>query len=289
MERIKSCELLIDLQRRPDKTRTGCLLYRTFDNKFVKIFSGDVTKEEKKTIIKNVSKPIDIEGVVKPSRFVVAGRDEIIGYTMDNISGQNDITYESKLEGSVKNNLHRIASKYQQLESIVKNAGEDIVFPCLPDRDSIIIDEHGKIRLVNYENIQVGDSMPGVHPLLIDSRAGISGSFTKYYNTDGISNGGSWPIFKKELDKKGLIVYFLTSVFGLDVKTALDPNVYNYWLVMEVLGGQNCDQDLYDKIMLVNSDDPNEFIGNDIQRIAEKYNLVDCPGKVEYTRKLKLK
>ena len=37
MERIKSCELLIDLQRRPDKTRTGCLLYRTFDNKFVKI------------------------------------------------------------------------------------------------------------------------------------------------------------------------------------------------------------------------------------------------------------
>ena len=111
---IRSCDVDIDL-RTPVKTEDDGLLYKTVDNKkLVRIISRSERDGFQKEIFEKLLEPKEIRGVVTPSNIMVVHND-IIGYTMDNITGVDDITYEEKLDSSVKNNLHRIAHKYQEL------------------------------------------------------------------------------------------------------------------------------------------------------------------------------
>ena len=289
MENIKACDLSIDL-RDPVRTRDNCLLYKTTDNKIVKIFSKEVLDRWGKEVKHILSDPRDIEGVVKPSNFVLLGNEDLAGYSMDNISGENDIVYEERLDDQTRNNLYRVAQKYKELEDIVKNAGNDVIFPCLLDRESIIHDEKGKIKLINYDNLQVGSYTPiSVNPKVL-KKDGWAGELSKYYNPIGCLYDDDGPVYTKELDKKSLICYFLDSVLGINTTVALDPHSYHYWILKEALGGNDCDEILLEKIISVNSSKySNPYISEDIQRIAENYTLVDNNYRTDYYAKRLIK
>lgn len=281
---IKSCDVSIDL-RTPIRTEDDGLLYRTTDNKIVKVFSNAyIDNDDKrngfyqKIIFNKLLEPTEIKGVVTPSKVMV-NHNVIIGFTMDNISGVDDISYENNLEPTVRNNLHRIAQKYQELENIIRDAGDNIVFPSLLDRQSMIIDEHERINLINYDNIQVDDQIALSRAKSL-SHKGLVSPAEKYYKTPSIKREG--PYYTKELDKKSLIHYFLLLAFDLDISQMPYQAICN-----EALGGVDLDKELFDKIMSIYSSLSTDYIGSDLKRIADNYNLVDCHRKDNgMTRKL---
>lgn len=276
---IRSCDVDIDL-RTPVKTEDDGLLYKTVDNKkLVRIISRSERDGFQKEIFEKLLEPKEIRGVVTPSNIMVVHND-IIGYTMDNITGVDDITYEEKLDSSVKNNLHRIAHKYQELESIVKDAGRDVVFPSLLDRKCMIIDKQEKINLINYDDIQIENQRALSRSKALSNDKGVVSPAEKYYREPSLKSSG--PLYTKELDKRSLIQYFLLLAFNLDISQMPYQTICK-----DALGGNEYDETLYKKIMTIYSSLPTEYIGEDVKRIADEYNLVDCHRKDNgITRKL---
>ena len=261
MEIIKSCELDINLQAEPRKTKDGSTLFTATDGELIKIYNSSVLGEYRKDLVEKLSNPSDIPYIVKPNRLVYVS-EGFIGYTMDKVDGKNDIEYEEGLEGSVRNNLYRIAEKYIKLERMVKD-NPNVVFPGLLNREELIVDKTGKIHLIGYDNLQID----GYKSIRRSSNLGsISDNTSKYFE-----NG----MYTKELDIRSLTLYYLELAFGID------PNsIFNTSDISRALGNEDGYKDVLKKIMLINDPkEKNEYLGNDVFAIASAYELIKDDSK----------
>lgn len=167
-------------------------------------------------------------------------------------------------------NLLSYAKLHSQIEGNIKEGNElGLVFPDLCTTENIIISKDGKVFFIDYDGIQIG-SMPAV---------GFSTSLgtpkqvltPKYYDekTD---------LFTKELDIKSAIFLYFLDTFSVNLATVGTINPTNGKIVTLDFVFQTInleDPDIQHKVwLLFQEDKPNEFLGESIYNLAEKYALV---------------
>ena len=256
MERIKSCDLDINITVRPIQSKNGSLIYQTNNHQVVKVFSEKTLKENSSLLEEKLSNPRNIKGVIMP-RDLVYIHDNLIGYTMDKVEGKVSEEYEKSISPYSRVNLLRLAYKYLELEKIVKEAGDDVVFPELLDK--VFIDKADGIKVIGYDSIQVGNSEP--------IRKTITPSSLDKYNNNGL--------YTKELDIKSLTLYYVRTVLDLDLRALEekdDEQTLHY--ISRVLDTLCLPEQLKEKIRtLYEKDKKNEYLGKDVLEIAEKYKV----------------
>ena len=260
METIKSCDLNLNIQVKPIVSKNGSLIYETNNHQIVKVFSESTLKDNKELLKEKLSNPLGINGVVDPKGLVFV-HDNLVGYTMDKIDGKTSSEYERGMSPDYRKNLYRLAYKYLKLEEIVKEAGQDVVFPELLDK--VFVDKQDNIRIIGFDSIQMGESKPIRESLVPES-------LEKYR-----SNG----MYTKELDIKSLICFYLINTIGLDLRS-LEKKVDDIpHYVSRVLDSIEVPSPLKEKILLLYTENAqNEYLGNDVLEIAEKCIIVqdDC-------------
>lgn len=260
MEKIKSCDLNLNIQVKPIVSKNGSLIYETNNHQIVKVFSESTLKDNEELLKEKLSNPLGISGVVDPKGLVYV-HDNLVGYTMDKIDGKTNSEYERGISPDYRKNLYRLAYKYLKLEKIVKEAGQDVVFPELLDK--VFVDKQDNIKIIGFDSIQMGDSNPIRESL-------VPASLEKYR-----SNG----MYTKELDIKSLISFYLINTIGLDL-TSLEKKVDDkLHYVSGVLDSIEVPSPLKEKIILLYTENAqNEYLGNDVIEIAEKCKIVqdDC-------------
>lgn len=259
MKKIDSHDLNIDLVKKPFITKNGILFYKTLDGEIVKIFSPKVLDARGKEIEERIENPRDIKGVIMPKRIVTVSK-HFVGYTMEHI--------EKMDRDNVKvSDLHVLANRYLQLEKIVREAGEDIVFPHLLE-STVIIDSKGIVHINDYEDIQIGDQKTSEVPSIL---SGMPERLVKY---------GEHGHYTKQLDMLSLTHYYLRSLFGRFSST--NARALKFF---------GLDDDMIDRVLSADNDQiDNEYLGEKVVEIADKYELKEIPYNSESTiKKLVLK
>ncbi|MBR2603613.1 MAG: hypothetical protein IKE10_01115 [Bacilli bacterium] len=261
MEKVFSDDLKLKVVEKPFITKTGIIYYKTKDNQVAKIFSPKILDAKGEEIEKRVSNPIDLNGVVLPKKIVIDD-GKFIGYTMDYVKRMDKESNDKD-----RLDLYKLADRYLQLEGIVKGAGEDIVFPHLLDT-SIIVDKEGKVHITDYEDIQIGDQVTSEIPFIL---GGMSERLVKY---------GEHGHYTKQLDMLSLTHYYLRSLFGRF--TNRNARALKFF---------GLDDDMIDRVLCADNDQiDNEYLGEKVLEIADKYELKEIPYDSESTiKKLVLK
>lgn len=167
-------------------------------------------------------------------------------------------------------NLTSYANIHSQIESNIKKGNNTgIVFPDLCTTENIRITNDDKVFFIDYDGLQI-KQMPavGFSDFLGTPKDVLE---KKYY--DYKSN-----LFTKELDIKSAIFLYFVDVFGINLAAVNQINPYTGQRVSldEIFSMVNLeDADVQQKVWrLFQPSIPNEFLGNDLYKLAEKYKLV---------------
>ena len=168
-----------------------------------------------------------------------------------------------------KNNpniLEVIAYLFKDLETIIKKAnGEGIVIPDLGSDGNIMISKHG-LKFIDYMGLQIKDKRTEDISSLVthDGWSNLFGCY-KYFTNDYL--------YTTELDKASLIYLLFSRVFKIKLVN-LDGLGY-YETVEWICKGLNIqDEKLIYKIWALYQEKlPNEFIAEDLIRIADYYKI----------------
>ena len=264
-------------------------VYRTADGSVLKIFTPFVFKlynvagvslEEK---IVNSGRIESLPEVIIPTAAVY-DEDKFIGYTMKYVKGQTYNELEDKLTIGQRTNLKMYAHIYHKLENIVSRGNsKGIIFPDLCTTDNIIITPDGRIRLIDYDGLQIGK----YKTVGISSNIGEQSQYLiPKYQKDFL--------FNSNLDKKSLIELYFLDAFNTNIEIV---GCYNPFIgrritlddIFENLGLE--DDDLKHKVWkCFQADVDNDFLGDDVDRIADLYRLVILPqsfGKFYFKKLVK--
>ena len=262
-------------------------VYRTMDGSVLKVFSPfllklyeavEINLEEK---IVNSKKIESVPEIVTPTSAVY-DRDSFIGYTMKHVKGNSYKDLESRLTIGQRANLKMYAHMHRKLESIVvRGNSRGVVFPDLCTTDNIMITDDGRIRLIDYDGLQVGKyKSVGISTNLGDCSQYMIPKYQENF------------LFNSNLDKKSLIELYFLDALNINLEMVGQYNPYikrNITLddIFEQIGLD--DNDVKHKVWKCFDDkSDNEFLGSDVDRIADQYKLVIFPqsfGKC-YIKKL---
>jgi len=258
---------------------TACT-YRLSNGSVLKIFNPDllvvgklIDVDFERKILE--AKPIKTAPEIVIPTSAVYFEKNFVGYTMPMVKGRDYNEMDSNLALSERVDLERYAKIHNKLESIIKRT-PDMVFPDLCTCDNIFIDENGKIKLIDYDGIQVGK-----HKTV--SLSTSLGSVENYYNDKYMKELG---LFTKELDKKSLIVLFFLSAFNVDLnKVGMNwPGKNSVITLDDIFDVLNLDDlDFCHKVWKIfNNNEDNEYLEDDVFRIADKYgmNIVGQKGNM---------
>lgn len=217
------------------------------------------------------AKPIEtVPEIIVPNKAIYSN-NEFIGYTCKEAIGIDYNSYEDTLSENDFYNLNRYAEEYRKLESIVKRGNkEHIVFPDLCSCDNIFIDQNGNFSFIDYDGLQVGNF---VTPVLSSSLGDES-----QYDCHKYKNG---LLFTPELDKRSLITLYFLMTFHVDINKVGQYNpVTNKKITLDLIFNTIGldDYDIQNKIWkLFQNNKQNEFLEEDVFKIAESYDLLAIP------------
>lgn len=166
--------------------------------------------------------------------------------------------------------LMHYASIHSQIEKNIKEGNDrGIVFPDLCTTENIRITNDNKVFFLDYDGLQI-KQMPAVG---FSSFLGTCQEVLqkKYYDykTD---------LFTKELDIKSAIFLYFVDVFGINLAAVnrINPVTGKRITLDEIFDIINLDDvDIQQKVWkLFQPAIPNEFLGKDYYKLAEKYKLV---------------
>lgn len=218
-------------------------------------------------------------------KFAIYNEDnKFCGYIMPKANGIDYNTRDEGLTMRQRVNLQKYAEIHFKLESILKR-NTDIVFPDLCTCDNIFVDSRDNIQLIDYDGLQIGKH----RTLSVSTSLGeLKDILTnpKYHTKDGY--------FTKELDKKSLIILYFLSAFNIDLNKVgmLHPITRKPVKLEEIFKCLNLDDyDFCQKVWKIFQDNQtNEYLGDDVFRIADKYDMEIYSGKGNaYVKKLKKK
>ena len=263
-------------------------IYRLSDGKIFKYFNRQMLNLLKTLSFDFEQKILDSENitineaVIKPEMAVYDGIT-FVGYIMQAAKGINYNDWDQKLTLSQRGDLYQYANVYSNLEGVVAST-PNIVYPDLCTCDNIYI-YRDKIQLIDYDGLQVGNHpTPAVSTVLCDSL------FEKYLVTRKYYDGN---LYTKELDQASLIILYFLTTFNVDLtkvglvnpqsgdKITLDD-------MFQIIGLK--DYDVMNKVWKIFQDKKeNEYLGEDVFRIAEDYKLGVFPNQAApgvYLKKL---
>lgn len=236
-------------------------LYRLSDGSILKLFNAVYLDSYKRQNIDLKEKMLQVETIHHP-RIIVPDRmccmdDDVVGYIRRDVSGRSFTEFFSNESDNDKVNLYRYALIHHNLESVVEECS-DIVFPCLCDETGIYLEQDFKPYFVNFEELQHGTFRAG----RVSKNLGLrTDSNDSRYLSDGL--------FTKNLDKMSSIYLYFLNTFNVDLSKIDSTSVG------EVFNGLGLkDDDICHKVWsLFDKDYDNDFLGDDVFRIAEEYDM----------------
>lgn len=236
-------------------------LYRLSDGSILKLFNAVYLDSYKRQNIDLKEKMLQVETIHHP-RIIVPDRmccmdDDVVGYIRRDVSGRSFTEFFSNESDNDKVNLYRYALIHHNLESVVEECS-DIVFPCLCDETGIYLEQDFKPYFVNFEELQHGTFRAG----RVSKNLGLrTDSNDSRYLSDGL--------FTKNLDKMSSIYLYFLNTFNVDLSK------FDSTSVGEVFNGLGLkDDDICHKVWsLFDKDYDNDFLGDDVFRIAEEYDM----------------
>ena len=236
-------------------------LYRLSDGSILKLFNAVYLDSYKRQNIDLKEKMLQVETINHP-RIIVPDRmccmdDDVVGYIRRDVSGRSFTEFFSNESDNDKVNLYRYALIHHNLESVVEECS-DIVFPCLCDETGIYLEQDFKPYFVNFEELQHGTFRAG----RVSKNLGLrTDSNDSRYLSDGL--------FTKNLDKMSSIYLYFLNTFNVDLSKIDSTSVGE---VFNGLGLKN--DDICHKVWsLFDKDYDNDFLGDDVFRIAEEYDM----------------
>ncbi|MGN1355697.1 MAG: hypothetical protein ACI4WP_03435 [Bacilli bacterium] len=236
-------------------------LYRLSDGSILKLFNAVYLDSYKRQNIDLKEKMLQVETIHDP-RIIVPDRmccmdDDVVGYIRRDVSGRSFTEVFSNESDNDKVNLYRYALIHHNLESVVEECS-DIVFPCLCDETGIYLEQDFKPYFVNFEELQYGTFRAG----RVSKKLGLkTDSNDSRYLSDGL--------FTKNLDKMSSIYLYFLNTFNVDLSKIDSTSVGE---VFNRLGLK--DDDICHKVWsLFDKDYDNDFLGDDVFRIAEEYEM----------------
>ena len=236
-------------------------LYRLSDGSILKLFNAVYLDSYKRQNIDLKEKMLQVENIHHP-RIIVPDKmccmdDDVAGYIRRDVSGRSFTEFFSNESDNDKVNLYRYALIHHNLESVVEECS-DIVFPCLCDETGIYLGQDFKPYFVNFEELQHGTFRAG----RVSKKLGLrTDSNDSRYLSDGL--------FTKNLDKMSSIYLYFLNTFNVDLSKIDSTSVGE---VFNRLGLK--DDDICHKVWsLFDKDYDNDFLGDDVFRIAEEYEM----------------
>ena len=236
-------------------------LYRLSDGSILKLFNAVYLDSYKRQNIDLKEKMLQVENIHHP-RIIVPDKmccmdDDVAGYIRRDVSGRSFTEFFSNESDNDKVNLYRYALIHHNLESVVEECS-DIVFPCLCDETGIYLEQDFKPYFVNFEELQHGTFRAG----RVSKKLGLkTDSNDSRYLSDGL--------FTKNLDKMSSIYLYFLNTFNVDLSKFDSTSVGE---VFNRLGLK--DDDICHKVWsLFDKDYDNDFLGDDVFRIAEEYEM----------------
>ena len=243
--------------------------------------NGDILKIYNPGIIDNHKKlGIDIESkilsavpikqspeIIVPTTAVYDKHGQFCGYIMPRANGIDFNSYDASLTMEQRRDLNQYAEVHYKLESVLRR-NPNIVFPDFCTCDNIFIDSRKNIQFIDYDGLQVG-----THRTLSISTS--IGEIAAHLNNSKYCKD-KW-YFTKELDKKSSIILFYLTAFNIDLNKVgmIDPYSGTPITLEDVFSIINLDDpDICHKTYKIFDDSqPNEYLGNDILNLGEKYDV----------------
>ena len=261
-------------------------IYKLKNGDILKIFHPFILDLYKKSNLRleekiTSAKPFkNVPEIIVP-KISVYDDNQFIGYTCKEATGIDYNSYDDTLSKNEFHNLNRYAKEYEKLEDIIKRGNkEKIVFPDFCTCDNIFIDKKGNFSLIDYDGLQIGDFITPV----LSSSLGNQEQYQcpKYQNNF---------LFTPELDKRSLITLYFLMTFNVDINRVGQYNPITNEkitldLIFELIGLD--DYDIQNKVWkLFQNNQKNEFLDDDVFKIADKYHLLARPiAKNTYMKRL---
>lgn len=271
-------------------TTENATVFKLNNGSVLKIYNPDIIELHKNIGVDIESKILDakplkkIPEILVPTSAVYTENGKFCGYTMLQARGIDYNKYDDNLTIDQRRNLKKYADVHHKLESVLKR-DINIVFPDFCTCDNIFIDNKGNIQLIDYDGLQVGKHNSLSLSTSVGTIEEIMAS-SKYFTQD--------KYFTKELDKKSSIILYFLSAFNVDLNKVgqINPYTGKPLTLEEIFDCINLDDsDLCHKVWRIFQDEePNEYLGDDVFRIAEKYDMeVFTHYNNIYIKKLKKK
>ncbi len=247
-------------------------IYQLEDGRILKVFNPiylmlDGNLEKKLLYGDNV--PCD-SVIIVPEEIVYNNDGSLVGFIMDPAKGISLVQWEKRLSMSDRCNLFLYADFYSKLEKAVRTT-PNIVYPDLCTCDNIYVDSQESkvlgLQFIDYDGLQI-DKFPSI------AISSVLGNEAQYFSSEKYFQNS---LFTKELDKKSLIMIYFLFTFNVNLnkigviepfsqkKITLDD-------IFQILGLE--DWDFMNKVWKIfQNDQANEYLGDDVFRIAEEYNM----------------
>lgn len=210
----------------------------------------------------------NVPEVITPLKAVYTKTNIFTGYIMNEAEGMEYDEYNNFYNAD-KYNLYKYAKDFTKLEDIIKRA-HNIVFPDLLSCGNIFYKD-GNFSLIDYDGMQIGG-------LPIPDMSTALGYWDSYKDTKYTDK----ECFTKEIDIKSLIFLYFDILFNVAIENLNNiskeqlPREINY--LLNIIGLD--DEELKERInILFDPVKPNEYLGNLIYMIADKYEFNNINGK----------
>lgn len=205
--------------------------------------------------------------ILIPTAAVYMPNGTFCGYIMPCARGIDYNTYDDRFTHQDRENLDKYAKVHYKLESVLRR-NPNIVFPDFCTCDNIFIDARDNVQFIDYEGIQIGN----YRPVCLSTSLGNPIQYInnpKYFTKN--------QLFTKELDKKSSIILFYLTAFNIDLNKVGTYNPFEMRNVTldDIFQMLNLDDlDLCHKTWKIfNNKESNEFLGSEILKLSEKYDL----------------
>lgn len=254
------------------KTESGIVI-KLKDGSIIKIFDPNVINMLKFIKIDIEKKILDAKPIphsleiITPTSIVYDKNGNFTGYTMPHAKGTNYNDIDDRRTIEEREDLQGYGIIHSRIENILKR-NTNIVFPDICTCDNIFIDQNGNIQLIDYDGMQInGHRSPSISTSLGNSIEIMRNP--KYCDKS--------MLYTKELDKRSSIILYFLTAFNINLNNVgiFNPITGKNITLDDIFEAINLeDPELCHKVWkLFQDNQPNDYLGDTVFDIAEKYDL----------------
>lgn len=206
--------------------------------------------------------------ILIPTAAAYFPNGDFCGYKMEEATGYDYNQINEFVTDEDQNNLYRYAKIHFNIGNCVEKAS-NVVFPDLCTCDNIFVDSSLNVQFIDYDGLQIDGQPTASYSTSLGKREQY---FVPKYSEDNH--------YTKELDKKSLIVLYFLDVFHINLGRVgtIDPSSGKAVTLDDIFWTIGLeDYDVMNKVWKIfHNNRTNEYLEEDVFRIADDYRLVTC-------------